>query len=243
MPAPEAPVVNGLNGIYWDEPVPCETALEHEESLFNQAAPGHPVLFLWRGQPALVIPRSADKGVSAITCTRTGNAWPVKSRRSGGGAVPMTPEVINMGLIFHTPKASADISHVYQRMGNLLIGFLSRFDIKSALGFTENSYCDGRYNVNISNRKIIGTSQKWSSPKGDLCKILFHATINVAASTDTLCRIANLYFTQADIPNVVLPEKHTTLLEEAAPRHRADISSMDWVAHQLLAHFQENFSV
>ncbi|TDQ38776.1 lipoate--protein ligase family protein [Aureibacillus halotolerans] len=80
-------------------------------------------------------------------------------RNSGGLAVALDEDVLNISLICKEPK-SAMISQGYESMVALLRAVLAKEGIAFDVGEIEGSYCPGSYDLSIHGRKFAGISQR-----------------------------------------------------------------------------------
>jgi lipoate-protein ligase A len=161
----------------------------------SAAATGRAAAHLWRGEPALVVPRS---------CT-TLPGWPAAAkanrvllRASGGGVVPQGPGLLNLSLVWRT-DANADASGapngteaIYRALCDGVAAALARLGIAAAPQAVEGSFCDGRFNLAVAGRKLVGTAQSWRRVAG-VPVVLAHAVIVVDADPQALTEAANAF--------------------------------------------------
>ncbi len=158
------------------------------------AATGRAAAHLWRGEPALVVPRS---------CT-TLPGWPAAAqahrvlvRASGGGVVPQGPGLLNLSLVWRadvdaTAGAPSGTEAIYRALCGELAGALARMGIAAMPQAVEGSFCDGRFNLAVAGRKLVGTAQSWRRV-ADKPVVLAHAVIVVDADPQALTESANAF--------------------------------------------------
>ena len=165
------------------------------EWMASAAATGRAAAHLWRGEPGLVAPRS---------CT-TLPGWPAAAqahrvlvRASGGGVVPQGPGLLNLSLVWRT-DANADAGGapsgteaIYRALCDELAGALAQLGIAAAPQAVEGSFCDGRFNLAVAGRKLVGTAQSWRRVAGTPV-VLAHAVIVVDADLQSLTESANAF--------------------------------------------------
>jgi lipoate-protein ligase A len=156
----------------------------------SAAATGRAMAHLWRGERGLVVPRS---------CTRL-PGWPAAARAhrvlvraSGGGVVPQGPGLLNLSLVWRAQAAvPRDTETIYHALCGELAGALARLGIAAAPQAVAGSFCDGRYNLAVAGRKLVGTAQSWRRIAG-VPVVLAHALIIVDADPRKLTAVANAF--------------------------------------------------
>jgi octanoyl-[GcvH]:protein N-octanoyltransferase len=83
---------------------------------------------------------------------------------------------------------------------------------RSRPGTADGSFCDGRYNVLVKERKIAGTSQRAESPETVVSYPSYAVILVSADSVDISRRVAEFYET-AGAPRVIDDEASTSLRE------------------------------
>jgi len=119
--------------------------------------------------------------------------WPVQIRCTGGGCVPQGPGVLNLSLV-HPQRAGWKLADGYLLLGELLSELLTGYGLTATLGEVAGAFCDGRYNLQVSGRKLVGTAQRWAGSRREQPAVLAHACLlvdlDLAEATD---RINSLY--------------------------------------------------
>jgi lipoate-protein ligase A len=163
------------------------------EWMRSAAATGRAAAHLWRGEPGLVVPRS---------CT-TQPGWPAAAqahralvRASGGGLVPQGPGLLKLSLIWRADAdagvAPSGSEAIYRALCHELVGALTRLGIAAAPQAVQGSFCDGRFNLAVAGRKLVGTAQSWRRVAGKPV-VLAHAVIVVDADPHALTEAANAF--------------------------------------------------
>jgi lipoate-protein ligase A len=166
------------------------------EWMASAAATGRAAAHLWHGEPGLVVPRS---------CT-TLPGWPAAAqahrvlvRASGGGVVPQGPGMLNLSLVWRadadadaTAGAPSGAEAIYRALCDELATALARLGITAAPQAVAGSFCDGRFNLAVAGRKLVGTAQSWRRVAG-MPVVLAHAAIVVDADPQALTEVANAF--------------------------------------------------
>ncbi|PTX60307.1 lipoate-protein ligase A [Melghirimyces profundicolus] len=162
---------------------------------------------LWRGPQALVVAKKDIRTPKALRAARMMKQvdWPVYVRQSGGTAVPHGPGTLNLSLFLPRPKEMKwNIDEIYRMLGFPLMRMLERtFGLESCFGEVPGSFCDGRYNVVVRGKKIVGTSQIWKGgPAGLTSKrpgyILAHATLLTRIDREQAVSALNAFYEMAE---------------------------------------------
>lgn len=154
------------------------------------ATTGRASAHLWRGEPGLVVPRS---------CT-TLPGWPAAARAhrilvrtSGGGVVPQGPGVLNLSLAWRVDAGQpTGIDAIYRALCGEVAGALAQLGVVAEPQAVAGSFCDGRYNLAVAGRKLVGTAQSWRRVSGAPV-VLAHAVIVVDADPRALTESANAF--------------------------------------------------
>ena len=146
---------------------------------------------LWQGTPGWVVPRrSTALPCWAAVAARHGSALQV--RRSGGGLVPQGPGLWNLSLVWPAGAATpADMHAIYAALCAALAAAFARLSVTATPQAVQGSFCDGRWNLAVRGRKLVGTAQAWRR-FGARQMVLAHALINVGADPVALTNSANL---------------------------------------------------
>ncbi len=163
------------------------------EWMASAAASGRASAHLWHGEPGLVVPRQYTRLPG----------WPAAAqkhavlvRASGGGLVPLGPGLLNLSLVWRVDDAAGGVPSntdaIYRALCEELAAALARLGITSAPQAVEGSFCDGRFNLAVDGRKLVGTAQSWRRIAGKLV-VLAHAVIVVDADPQQLTLATNVF--------------------------------------------------
>jgi len=148
---------------------------------------------LWQAPPGLVVPRRytlLTGWAAALSSTPPGQ---VQVRASGGGLVPQGPGVWNLSLVWQSDNAAPHASDaVYRVLCRELAAALAQLGLVATPGPVDGSFCDGRYNLAVAGRKVVGTAQAWRRIAGKPV-VLAHAVIIVDADPTSLTDMANRF--------------------------------------------------
>jgi lipoate-protein ligase A len=170
------------------------------EWMASAAATGSAAAHLWHGEPALVVPRSYTTLPGWPAAAR---AHRVLVRASGGGVVAQGPGLLNLSLVWRADAdadADADATAgsprgtevIYRALCDRLASALARLGIAAAPQAVAGSFCDGRFNLAVAGRKLVGTAQSWRRVAGKPV-VLAHAVIVVDADPQALTEAANAF--------------------------------------------------
>ena len=151
-----------------------EAGLAAEQDLLASVCAGDADygLLFWRpNDNALVMPRRLSRlaGFSDASETLSDIGWPVLLRESGGEPVPQSPSTVNVALVYVQPKSDPDrdrIENAYMRLCQPMLDVLGELGGAASLGEVAGAFCDGRFNVNLNGRKMVGTAQRWRQSQG-----------------------------------------------------------------------------
>ncbi|CDF83066.1 hypothetical protein PKB_1708 [Pseudomonas knackmussii B13] len=198
-------------------------------------------LLFWRPlEQALVMPRRLGRlagfAEAEARCRELG--WPIALRDTGGEPVPQSPAVLNVALSYAVPVADNEqtrIDTAYQRLCQPLCDWLAALGLEAGLGEVEGAFCDGRYNVNIGGRKLVGTAQRWRRRARDgRYVVLAHGAILMENQRAAMADVVNAFYRACDLPADIRAESHIALDE----RH-----SQPWAqVEALAAHFQHHLA-
>jgi lipoate-protein ligase A len=151
-----------------------EAGLKAEQDLLASVCAGDADygLLFWRpNDHALVMPRRLSRleGFIEASESLSESGWPVLLRESGGEPVPQSPATVNIALVYVQPPSDLDkdrIEKAYMRLCQPIIEVLTELGGTASLGEVEGAFCDGRFNVNLDGRKMVGTAQRWRQSQG-----------------------------------------------------------------------------
>lgn len=88
------------------------------------------------------------------------NGYRVLIRNSGGLAVVLDENVLNISLIFPDAEKGIDINRGYDAMWELIKKMLAQYGHEIEAKEIEGSYCPGSYDLSIRGKKFAGISQR-----------------------------------------------------------------------------------
>jgi lipoate-protein ligase A len=172
---------------------PLATGIDHEADwMVRCASTGGAAAHLWHAPVGLVVPRRYAL-LPGWPSARLDARCEVQVRASGGGLVPQGPGMWNLSLIWLAADAeSIDTNSVYRVLCDRLSAAFATLSIDATPQAVEGSFCDGRYNLAVNGRKLVGTAQAWRRIHGRQV-VLAHAVIVVAADPIELTARANAF--------------------------------------------------
>ncbi len=140
---------------------------------------------LWTNSQCLVTTRrfAALPGFAAAAARSAGRGWPVHVRASGGTTVAHRPGILNVSRYEGWHRADGDIAARFRSFCEELASSLAALGFAARLGHVERSYCDGRFNLVVAERKVAGTASLVRSV-GERVGLLSHASLWVAGDLD-----------------------------------------------------------
>ncbi|PTM57621.1 lipoate--protein ligase family protein [Desmospora activa] len=214
-----------------DEPTPLAYGVEEAvgEAVAREVVP--PTLRIWRGPQALVVAKKdlrQQRAVDAAGMMKQVD-WPVYVRQSGGTAVPHGAGTVNLSLFLPRPrKIEWTIDDIYRGLGLPLIRMLrDAYGLEPYFGEVPGSFCDGRFNVVVQGKKIVGTSQVWKGgPAGLTSKrpgyILAHATLLTTIDREQAVSALNAWYQMAEGTRPVYIDTVATLASFVPPAQAQD---------------------
>lgn len=170
--------------------------LQGESALLAFALAGRAAAHLWEAPLGLIAPRSyrryARLAQVQADFARCGVA--VELRPSGGGVVPQGPGILNMSLAFPVRQPIGSLSDpIYRHLCAILQDALAGLGIRAEARAVAGSFCDGRYNLAVSGRKIAGTAQYWRRRGANGHAVLAHAVLLVNADPAVATGLTNAF--------------------------------------------------
>ena len=177
-------------------------------------------LLLWRPRErALVMPRRMSRlpGFAEASETLADSGWPILLRETGGEPVPQSSATVNIALVYAQPKSDPDrdrIEFAYRRLCQPILDVLGELGGAASLGEVEGAFCDGRYNVNLDGRKMVGTAQRWRQSQGGLRPVvLAHGALLVEDERREMVAAVNRFNEICEIEQRVRADSHIALSE------------------------------
>jgi lipoate-protein ligase A len=191
-----------------------------EEALLEAICQGESEFALLAWSPrdrALVMPRRHERlaGFPEARDMLRERGWPIQFRSTGGTPVPQSPAVINVALAqrCRVGSSAAHLEWGYRRLGEPWCDWLSDLGVAEAnLGAAPGAYCDGRFNVRIGVRKLVGTAQRWRRVRGSRdMAMLAHGAMQVGETPEALVEVVNAFQAATGDPQRFSPASHIAL--------------------------------
>ncbi|WP_278929796.1 lipoate--protein ligase family protein [Pseudomonas qingdaonensis] len=202
--------------------VTVEAGLQAEQDLLAAVCKGekqHGLLFWQPTDRALVMPRRMSRleGFEAA-CTELAVAgWPVLLRETGGEPVPQSAATINIALVYVAPRSEGDhgrIEKAYERLCLTLCELLREWGWLASVGDIEGAFCDGRYNVNLNGRKLVGTAQRWRQGLGGKRPVvLVHGALLLDNERESMVAAVNRFNECCELEQRCRADSHIALHE------------------------------
>lgn len=170
--------------------------LEAEAVMIERAARGEALAHVWAAAaPALVAPRSYlrhERFAAVQGAFARERGITVRLRGSGGGVVPQGPGLLNLSLAWMPQESMSTLLEVvYRRLCAMLQRAFAALGIATEPREVRGSFCDGRFNLAVGERKIAGTAQQWKRVGPDRHAVLAHAVMIVEADPALITSWAN----------------------------------------------------
>lgn len=157
-------------------------SIRYDELLLEQVIHGArpPTISIQRHQQCLVatVRESRLANFARATQQLAAAGWPVAVRCTGGSCVPQGPGVLNLALI-HPKVRGWTLEDGYRLLCWLLSQLVESYGLSAEPGEVPGSFCDGRYNLQVEGRKLVGTAQRWAGSRKTQGGILAHACLLV----------------------------------------------------------------
>ncbi|WP_275288247.1 lipoyl protein ligase domain-containing protein [Halomonas elongata] len=215
-----------------------EEGLAAEEALLEGVCRGesHLECLVWSPHDhALVMPRRHARleGFAEARSRLEARSWPVLFRATGGTPVPQGPMVVNLALAVRCEvrSSAAHLEWGYHRLGDPWCEWLTSLGVASAdLGAVPGAYCDGRFNVRIAGRKLVGTAQRWRRVRGSRdMALLVHGAMQVEGTPSALVEVVNDFQSAVGDAQHFRAESHIAL-RDALPDLALETALTDLVA-------------
>lgn len=204
-----------------------EAGLQAEQDLLASVCAGESEFGLLFWQPsdqALVMPRRLNRlpGFDAACEVSAAAGWPVLLRDTGGEPVPQSATTINIALVYAPPRSEGDLNRIesgYRRLCDPICQLLEELGGTSSLGEIDGAFCDGRFNVKLDGRKMVGTAQRWRQSQGGQRPVgLVHGAMLIDNERESMVAAVNRFNQACGLEQRVRAESHIALHEKfAAP--------------------------
>ena len=204
-----------------------EAGLQAEQDLLASVCAGESEFGLLFWQPsdqALVMPRRLNRlpGFDAACEVSAAAGWPVLLRDTGDEPVPQSATTINIALVYAPPRSEGDLNRIesgYRRLCDPICHLLDELGGTSSLGEIDGAFCDGRFNVKLDGRKMVGTAQRWRQSQGGQRPVgLVHGAMLIDNERESMVAAVNRFNQACGLEQRVRAESHIALHEKfAAP--------------------------
>jgi lipoate-protein ligase A len=126
--------------------------------------------------------------------------------------VPQGPGVINLAII-HPKVRGWSLEAGYLLLCDLLRRLLAEYGLQAENGEVPGSFCDGRYNLQVGGRKLVGTAQRWAGGSRESAAVLSHACLLVDLDLVEATEKINALYSMCDNPQRFSPDACTSLRE------------------------------
>ncbi|MEM7041705.1 MAG: hypothetical protein AAF543_02725 [Pseudomonadota bacterium] len=188
----------------------ASAGLALEAGLFSAGEPG---VLLWAAETtSLVCPEAYTRRSDFDEASRRSadRGWLVSHRPTGGGVVPQGPGVLNVAIAF-TAGPGFTIEDGYRLITRPIQSCFERADLPITTGATPGSFCDGRWNLSVAGRKIVGTAQRWRPIREGKIRILAHALILTHGQIDPGATAVQAFHRDLGLACDIRTDAHTTL--------------------------------
>ncbi|UST63616.1 lipoate--protein ligase family protein [Pseudomonas moraviensis] len=204
-------------------PLTIESGLQAEQDLLASVCAGDAEFGLLFWQPtdhALVMPRRLNRLPQfAHACEVSAAAgWPVLLRETGGEPVPQSAATINIALVYAPPRSEGDLNRIetgYRRLCDPICQLLDELGGTSSVGGIAGAFCDGRFNVNLDGRKMVGTAQRWRQSQGGQRPVgLVHGAMLMDDERESMVAAVNRFNEACGLEQRVRAQSHIALHEK-----------------------------
>lgn len=199
-----------------------EAGLKAEQDLLASVCAGDVeagVLFWQPTDHALVMPRRLSRlpGFELASIELAASGWPILLRETGGEPVPQSASTVNIAVVYAPPRSEGDHSRIetaYRRLCEPVYDLLTALGGEASLGEIEGAFCDGRFNVNLNGRKLVGTAQRWRQSKGGLRPVgLVHGALLLDNERESMVAAVNRFNQLCELEQRCRAESHIALHE------------------------------
>ncbi|UQS13524.1 lipoate--protein ligase family protein [Pseudomonas sp. HS6] len=208
--------------------LPIEAGLQAEQDLLASVCAGDAEFGLLFWQPsdrALVMPRRLNRlpGFDHACEVSAAAGWPVLLRETGGEPVPQSASTINIALVYAPPRSEGDLNRIetgYRRLCDPICELLDELGGTSSLGEIDGAFCDGRFNVNLDGRKMVGTAQRWRQSQGGQRPVgLVHGAMLLDDERESMVAAVNRFNEACGLEQRVRAASHIALHEKFPAPH------------------------
>lgn len=202
---PDMPVEKcyGQDGIDGDDRL-IEKALDAEN--------GSPLIRLWENVSCLVTTRAISRNPKFQYAAEDSAArgWPVFVRKSGGTTVIHRPGILNFSIVQNYDDEYPTVEQGFAGLLAILQNACDKFGISSHIGPVRGSYCDGKYNLCVNDKKMAGTATR-IIVKNRSRLVVSHAAITVDGNICSDLQRIEDFERELGITSRYYSASHTTL--------------------------------
>jgi len=191
------------------ESVDAQAAIAQDDMVLAQVMAGEApaTIRIWQTPQCIAVPRhfSLHDRFDDAALTLADRGWPLTLRSSGGSAMPQGPGVLNVSMVFPHDRPMS-IEAGFHLLTDPLCAFFESLGLSASVGSVPGSFCDGRYNLVVGQRKIAGTAQKRKKHA-----LLAHAALQLDLDLEVICRSINYLNEKIDRVERCQPDAATTV--------------------------------
>ena len=223
-----------------------EASIHFDEDLLRQVGRGGlgPCICIKTEPRCLVVTRREARmeNFAQASAALGAEGWPVVVRSSGGSCVPQGPGMLNLSVI-HPRIKGWTLEDGYLLLCYLLGRLLASYGIDAETGEVPGSFCDGRFNLQIGEKKLVGTAQRWAGGNREHAAVLAHACLLVDLDLPEVTGRINQLYRLCNNPQHFDPDACTTL-RKALPSSQLSTEAFVAKVEQRLAELlSETFAI
>jgi octanoyl-[GcvH]:protein N-octanoyltransferase len=189
-----------------------QCAIARDEKLLDDILNGiedQETIRLWTNSKCLVTTKALSRRAHfAAACTASERAgWPVHIRSSGGTTVVHRPGILNVSRFRTWRGDTVDLDRAYRFITDPLIVALKRLGIDADVGPVPDSYCDGRYNIRVDGKKLVGTACQIKRRSGRIA-LLAHGAMVIDGDMGEDLAAVTRFEQMLDLPRVYYVTSH-----------------------------------
>lgn len=171
-----------------------------------------PIIRLWESIPCLVTTRSISRNPKFQHAAEgsTARGWPVFVRKSGGTTVIHRPGILNFSIVQNYGNEYPTVEQGFAELLAILQNACDKFGVSSHIGPVQGSYCDGKYNLCINDKKMAGTATR-IIVKNRSRLVVSHASITVDGNICSDLKRIQDFERKLSIASRYSSASHTTL--------------------------------
>ncbi len=224
-----------------------ESSIGFDENLLQRVGLGElgPCLCINHVPQCLVVTRREARMENFVRASQSLAAagWPVVMRSSGGSCVPQGPGMLNLSII-HPRIKNWSLDNGYQLLCHLMGQLLRSYGLKVETGEVPGSFCDGRYNLQVDGKKLVGTAQRWAGSNRKQAAILTQACLLIDPDLTEATGRLNQFYRLCNNPRQFEPKACTTLRDlRVRPAQSDSAALITAVEQRLVTLLREAFGI